>query len=75
MLGHVWGHNNGTFVDVPLFKSIAVHLLDYEDGENVLARMMMFSTFDEDIMSELATKMDWIAPKDLDKCCKKKIKR
>ena len=72
MLGHVRGHDDGAFVDVPLFKSIASHLLKYEDGENVLARMMMLSAFDEDVMEELARKMDWIALKSLDKQKKKK---
>ena len=75
MLGHVRGHDDGAFVDVPLFKSIASHLLKYEDDENVLARMMMLSAFDEDIMEELARKMGRIAVKSLDKRCKKKKKR
>jgi len=75
MLGHVRGHNDGTFVDVPLFSSIASHVLKYEDGENVLARMMMLPAFDKDLMSKLARKMDCTALKDLDKRCKKKKKR
>ena len=74
-LGNVRGHNDGTFIDVPLFLSIASHLLKCEDGENVLARMMMLPAFDEDVMSRLARKMSRDAFKDLDKRCKKKKKR